>query len=127
MNTFTMPLALFLSIASIAVFSFVAIVSWSDIRRREREAYYKSESLKKIAEMPGDSAVAMLREVERAAMRRQREGVKLGGLITNAAGIALMVFLRAMAPDRAVYLAGLIALLIGAALLAYAYFLAPQD
>ena len=49
----SLPLFLFLSVGSIALFSFVAVAAWSDARRREREAYYKSETLKKIAEAQG--------------------------------------------------------------------------
>src|SRR6516162_7111304 len=102
MNEFTLPMALFLSVGAIALFSFVAVVTWSDNRRREREAYYKSEFLKRISEMQADSAVAVLREEERNALRRRLEGIKLGGLVTTAVGIALMVFLRALVVDRPV-------------------------
>ena len=127
-----MPLFLFLSVASTALFSFVAVAVWSQERRREREAYYRSETLKKIAEAQGAggaSAIEFLREEEKNALRRRQEGQKLGGLITAAVGIGLMVFIRA--DDRSdpnpAYLVGLIPLLVGAALLAYTYFLAPKQ
>ena len=132
----SLPLFLFLSVASIALFSFVAVAAWSDARRREREAYYKSETLKKIAEAgPGaSSAIEFLREEairraerEKNAARRQREGIKLGGLVTTAVGIALMIFLRAIERDEPVYLVGLIPGLIGVALLAHGYLLAPKE
>src|SRR5712691_6945303 len=61
-----LPLFLFLSVASIALFSFVAVAVWSQERRREREAYYRSETLRKIAETQGSggsSAIEFLREV----------------------------------------------------------------
>jgi hypothetical protein len=125
---FTLPMALFLSTGAIALFSFLAVAAWSDSRRREREAYYKNESLKKLAEMQGDNAVvAVTREEERNALRRLREGIKLGGLVTAAVGIGVMVFLRALVPVTPVYLAGLIPLLTGVALLVYAYILAPKE
>jgi nucleoside recognition membrane protein YjiH len=130
-------LFLFLSVGSIALFSFVAVAAWSEARRREREAYYKIETLKKIAEAQGagaSSAIEFLREEairraeqEKNAARSQREGVKLGGLVTTAVGIALMIFLRAIERDEPVYLVGLIPGLIGVALLAYSYFLAPKE
>ena len=41
-------------VGSIALFSFLAVASWSDARRKEREAYYRSETLKKIAESSGE-------------------------------------------------------------------------
>ncbi len=40
------------SIAAIAFFSFLAVASWAHSRRKEREAFYKSEAIRKIAEMP---------------------------------------------------------------------------
>lgn len=40
------------SIAAIAFFSFLAVFSWTHNRRKEREAFYKSEAIRKIAEMP---------------------------------------------------------------------------
>ena len=120
------PVMLFLSTGAVALFSFVAVAKWSDNRRREREAFYKSEVLKKIAEMQGDT-VAMLREQERNSLRRLREGIKLAGVTTAAVGIGLMPFLRAIAPDQPVYLVGLLPLLVGVALLSYSYLLAPKE
>lgn len=117
-------------VGSIALFSFLAVGAWSDARRREREAYYTSETLKKIAESSGEGAKAaleMLREQEHNIARRRLDGQRLGGLITLAVGIGLMVFLKALVRDEpGVYLVGLIPLLIGAALLAYSYILAPE-
>jgi len=128
MNQF-LPVFLFLSVASIALFSFIAVAVWSQERRREREAYYRSETLKKLADTQGagsSSAIDFLREEEKSAARRLREGQKLGGLITVAAGIGMMVFIKSVDRGNPAYLVGLIPLLIGAALLAYAYFLAPN-
>jgi len=125
-------LFLFLTFASIALFSFIAVATWAGERRREREAYYRSETLKKITETQGgggNSAMEFLHEEERLAARRKREGQKLGGLITMAVGLGMIVFLRAIPDPDAhfAYRAGLIPLFIGVALLVYAYFLAPQD
>jgi hypothetical protein len=125
-------LFLFLTFASIALFSFIAVATWAGERRREREAYYRSETLKKIAETQGGgggSAIEYLREEEKIAARHKREGQKLGGMITMAVGVGMMVFLHSIPdPDaRFAYLAGLIPLLIGAVLLVYSYVLAPQD
>jgi hypothetical protein len=119
-------------VGSIALFSFLAVASWSDARRKEREAYYKSEMLKKLAETSGEgtrAAIELLHAEERRAAQKRREGIKLGGLITLAVGIALMVFLRAVAQqeDPGVYSVGLIPALIGAALLVYTYVLAAKE
>jgi hypothetical protein len=127
-----LPTFLFLSVASIALFSFVAVAVWSRERRREREAYYRSETLRKIADTQGaggSSAIEFLREEEKNATRRRREGQKLGGLITVAVGISMMVFIKAVDrgdPEPA-YLVGLIPLFVGVALLAYTYLLAPKE
>ena len=127
MDFLSLPGALFLSAGAIALFSFLAVATWSDNRRREREAYYKTETLKKLSEMPSDVAVALLREEEHLARRRQREGIRLGGLVTAAAGAGFAVFLWGLVPERPVYLLGVIPVLVGLALLVYAYWLAPRE
>ncbi|MGP8094401.1 MAG: DUF6249 domain-containing protein [Candidatus Sulfotelmatobacter sp.] len=117
-------------VGSIAMFSFLAVAAWSGARRKEREAYYRSETLKKIAESSGDganSAMELLREQEKNAAKRRLEGVKLGGLITVAVGIGFMVFLHGVEHEEPAYLVGMIPLLIGVAMLAYAYMLAPTE
>lgn len=127
MNVFTLPMALFLAVAASGMWAFVAVVSWADIRRREREAYYRHETMKKISEMPGESGLALLREDERNTTRRRQENIKLGGLITSAVGVGLIVFLRAIETREPAYLVGLIPFLVGFALLIYSYVLAPKD
>lgn len=127
-----LPIFLFLSVASVALFSFVAVAVWSSERRLEREAYYRSETLRKIAETQGaggSSAIEFLREEEKNAVRRRHEGQKLGGLITVAVGIGMMVFIAAVdhSDPKPAYLVGLIPLLIGIALLSYTYLLAPKQ
>jgi hypothetical protein len=117
-------------VGSIALFSFLAVAAWSDARRRERETYYKSETLKKIAESSGEGAKAameLIREQEKNVVRRRREGMQLGGLITAAVGIGVMALLRGLVRDEPVYLAGLIPLLIGLAMLTYTFILAPKE
>jgi len=125
-------LFLFLSIASIALFSFVAVAKWASERRREREAYYRSETVKKIAETQGaggGSAIEYLREEDRIEARRKREGQKLAGMITIAVGVGMMIFLYSVRdPDaHQASLAGLIPLLIGVVLLGNALFSAPKE
>ena len=119
-------------VGSIALFSFLGVASWSDARRKEREAYYMADALKKISEGSAEgakSALEYLREKNASATRRRVEGMKLGGLITTAVGIALMIFLHGVAnesPDEKTYLVGVIPLFIGLALAVYAFVLAPK-
>lgn len=165
-------------VAAIALFSYLGVRAWVNAQRREREAYYRSEAIKKIAEMrelppepvlsalrealkpapeapapwtmtaaqanafyksetlkriaelkgpDAEAVLAVMREDERRAARRVREGLKLGGVICASVGVGLMVLLQAVVPDMQVYLAGLIPLLVGAALLAYAFVFAPSE
>jgi hypothetical protein len=117
-------------VGSIALFSFLAVAVWAEARRKEREAYYKSETLKKIAESSGEgakAAIELLSEQQNRVARHRLEGMKLGGLVTAVVGIGVMVLLHGLANDEPVYLAGLIPLLIGLALLTYAFLLAPKE
>jgi hypothetical protein len=123
-------LFLFLAVGSVALFSFLAVSVWTDARKKEREAYYQNETAKKLAESSGagaSAAVELLREQERIALRHKREGVKLGGLITAAVGIGVMVMIRGLEHNEPAYLAGLVPLLIGVAMLTYGYVLAPKE
>ncbi len=124
------PALLFLSVGAFSLFSFLAVASWADSRRREREAYYRSETLKKAAESQAPGAAAVLelvREQDKKQSRQVREGLKLGGLVTAAVGIALVPLLRVASPAHGAYLVGLIPLLVGVAMLFYVYVLAPKE
>jgi len=108
----------FLSISAVSVFTFVSIAAWSDARRREREAFYKNETMRKLAESPsgGTAALELLREEARL----------LGGLITLAVGIGTWAFLRSIEPGKPLYILGLIPILVGLVLVGYSYLLAPK-
>jgi len=129
-------LFLFLSVLMISIFSMVSIAVWTEARRKEREAYYKAESLRRVAEMPGDGAkyvIELMREEEhnrqaefRAKEMKQGEGMKIGGLVNIAVGVGLMALIAGTSPNHGAYLVGLLPGLIGVALLVYALFIAPK-
>jgi hypothetical protein len=120
---------MFLSIGAVSLFVvFIPLTSWIESQRREREAFYKAETIRRLAEAPGDgakAAIELMREQDRMGRARKREGMKIGGLINLGVGVGLMIFLHALVTDAPVYLCGLIPGLIGVALLPYALFLAP--
>lgn len=125
------PIVLFvITIPSIALFTYLCVSAWLSSRRSEREAYYRSETLQKIAVSPeggATSAIQFLHEQQNYAARKRREGLQLGGLITTAIGVGLMIFLRAMVHHAPVYSVALIPLLIGLVILVYSYLLVPKQ
>jgi hypothetical protein len=118
----------FLAIGAIALFGFLSVATWTGSRHAEREAYYRAEMMKKIAEMGGEKnpALEYLREQERIKSAKRMGGFKLGGLINIGIGISLLILLHAIVPVPGVYLVGLIPLCIGLALAVYGYWLGPQ-
>ena len=129
-----MGMWMFLSIGAVAMFVvFIPLVSWIDSRRKEREAFYKADTMRRVAEGSGDGAKAalqLLREDERIRRIKTLEGIKIGGLVNLAVGIGVMIFLRSFmgSGSSSPYLCGLIPGLVGVALLVYALFLAaPPD
>jgi len=118
----------FLAIGAIALFGiFLPISVWMEARRKEREAYYKAETIRRIAEAPGEgakAAIELLREEDRLRQIRKLEGMKVGGLVNIAVGVGLTAMLWVLTGPQGPYLVGLIPGLIGVALLAYVFFLA---
>lgn len=114
----------FLAVGAVALFSFLAINSWSEARRKERESYYKNDMLKKVSDAQGPgaaSALELMREEARIATVRTRQGLQIGGLVTGAVGLGLLIFLRALIGPNGVFLCGLIPLFIGLALYGGSY------
>jgi hypothetical protein len=121
---------LFLSIGAVCLFVvFIPLVTWLDNSRKEREAFYRAETLRRLAEAPAESAkeaIALMHAQDRSALVRTREGLKMGGTICIAVGLALAAFLYFMTSghDRPAALAGGIPALVGVAMLIYVYVLA---
>ena len=53
-------------IAAIAFFTYLSVAAWTSARRQEREAYYKSEAIKKLAEMQGATPEPVLQVLREA-------------------------------------------------------------
>jgi hypothetical protein len=119
---------IFLSVGAVALFGvFIPLVSWMESRRKEREAFYRSETLRRVSEASGEGAKAtmeLLWAENRQKQIQTREGLKIGGLINVGVGIGLLPFLKMLLPGQAVYLCGLIPLMVGVAMLVYVYVLA---
>ncbi len=113
----------------VSMFTFITLAIWLGNRRKEREAFYKTETLRRITESSGEGAKAaleLIREDDRLKRIKSREGLKIGGLVNIGVGVALLIFLRALIVNEPVYLCGLIPAFIGVALLAYVLFMAPK-
>jgi hypothetical protein len=121
----------FLSVGAVALFGiFIPVVTWIQSREREREAFYKSETIRRVAEASTDGAKAtvdLLREQNRLGLIKTREALKIAGVINIGVGIGLVIFLR-MLVGLDIALCGLIPGFIGAGMLVYVYVLAePLD
>jgi hypothetical protein len=124
----------FLSVGAVALFAvFLPITTWIGSRQKEREAFYKAETIRRVAEASSDGAKAtidLLREQNRMTMIKMREALKISGVICLGVGIGLVAFLVQLVGSR-VALCGLIPAIIGLAMLVYVYLLAapiePQN
>jgi len=119
----TAGMALFLSVLVVSLFSFISVAAWTGTRHQERKDFYRSETLKKLAESGPAAVVEYLREEERLEeVRRARqrenqdEGTRLAGMILVAVGVAMMIAFQQMVHDTPVYLLGLIPAGIGVVL-----------
>jgi hypothetical protein len=116
----------FLSVATVALFAvFIPLVTWIDARGKEREAFYKADTIRRLAESSGEGAKAameLMREEGRQKQIRTQEGLKIAGLINVGVGIALVIFLRSLlGGGNTVWLCGIIPGMIGVAMLVYVF------
>ena len=124
---------LFLSVGAIALFGiFLPITSSFEARRKEREAFYRAETIRRVAEASGDGAkgaIELLREEGRLKDLKRMEGLKIGGVVNLGVGIGLTCLLWSLGGrDGSPYMVGLIPALIGVGLLVYVDVLAaPVD
>jgi len=113
-------------VAIVSTFVMIIFAIRYGTQRKEREAFYKAESLRRLTESSGEgakAAIELLKEEDRLKRIKDREGMKVGGLVTLGVGVGLVIFLWAMVGPK-VALCGLIPGLVGVALLVYVFFLA---
>ncbi len=109
---------LMIAVTSTAFFTFLIFIVWLEGRQKERQAHYRDEMARKIAEAEDPAPVMdYVRSVEQADAERTRMKASVARLITLAAAAGLMIFLYQVAPGSAVYLVGLIPLFVGLVLL----------
>lgn len=121
----------FLAIGAIAFFGAGAVSSWAEARRKEREAFYRSETLKRFSESNQPDMLDRFLAGEKAERlelgRQRRESLRLGGLIAMMAGIGVGIMLAGLEPREKVYLCGVVPFLVGLGILIYVYFMAPRN
>jgi hypothetical protein len=115
----------FTGLLMMIVFAFVSVVIWTEARRKEREALYRSELLKKLADTPGPGAEAVLsslREEEQRKHGRRREYVTLGGVLCTTLGLAglLAHFVTHETGSNDAWALCFVPILLGAALVGHA-------
>lgn len=114
----------------IALFCWLAVVGWAKHRRGEREAYYRYEIEKRLLDKGETGATQILqlrRQREHARWLQRRESLRLAGVVTTTLGVGILVGLQFVdTGDLSLEGAGGIPLIIGLALLLYAYVLYPK-
>ena len=73
------------------MFAFVSVLHWIDSQRKERDAFYKAETIRRVTEASGEGATAaleLMKADERIKQIKTREGLKIGGSSTLALELA---------------------------------------
>lgn len=123
---------LFVAAAVVALFTFLTASHWVTTRADERRARERYAVLRKVAEQPTEAAqqvLGVLREEDaraeehrrRKASRARRDSLQ-GGAILVATGVGLGIFLYAVAPTKAVWTLGIMLVLMGIVVTAFAFF-----
>jgi len=128
---FALLMLLFIPVvATIGLFTWLAVLGWSRERRREREAFYRHETARKMIEagrLDHAQFEAFLAEEAARPAAARRTSLAIAGVVLFLAGVGLRLFLEELsngaeaAPGPPPSLAW-IPLFIGAALLVCAAF-----
>jgi len=112
----------------IGMFVLTAIAMWTKQRRRERSALHDQELVRRLAEqgeLTEEGALEMMREQGAEEHRRRREGLRVAGIVSVAAGLGTVVFFSQIDPEMVA--AGFVPVLVGVALLVAAFLPRPKD
>lgn len=115
-------------VGTVALFSFLAVATWADARRREREAYYRYEFRKQLVEagkMDADDVRDLMQYEQEANLYRSRQGSLVGGFVLMGVGIGMYFGLQWIDEDG-IHMVGLIPLFIGIALTVYSTLVASR-
>lgn len=111
---------------AISLFTFLAVASWAENRRRERESYYRYEFRKRLVEagkLDASELDRLIRSEAEMAAGQHRQRLLVAGMVLVGAGAGLLLGLRFI-EGEAVWMVGFIPLAIGVAMLT-ASWLAP--
>jgi peptidoglycan/LPS O-acetylase OafA/YrhL len=107
----------FLAVASVALFSFLSVMSWLGMRTAERQARDRFSMMKALLEHPGEQGERVLaawREQELRKEEQDRRGRVVGGAVVVAVGASLSVMMAVLSDrDSGAWVVGLIPLSIG--------------
>lgn len=113
---------------AIGLFTFLAVASWAENRRRERETYYQYEFRKRLVEagkLDASELERLMRSEADMTNERRRQGLVVAGVVLAGTGVGLLLGLRFI-EDEAIWMVGFIPLAIGIAMLLYTA-LAPRQ
>ena len=92
--------------AVICVFGMISVVVWAENRRKERESFHQHQTYQKMLDSgsSADTLVAFIQDQEDRQRRDQERekirGLRMGGVITTAVGVALTAFPLLHRPGR---------------------------
>ena len=120
----------FLAVASVALFSFLSVMSWLGMRTAERQARDRFSMMKALLEHPGEQGERVLaawREQELRKEEQDRRGRIVGGAVVVAVGVSLSVMMAVLGDrDSGAWVVGLIPLSIGAVIALFGIFEKPR-
>lgn len=112
---------------SISLFTFLAVATWAEQRRKERESYYRYEFRKHLVEagkMDASDVRDLMRYEQETSSYKAQQSSFLGGFVLLGAGAGMLFGLQWI--GEGVWMVGYIPLFIGVAMMIYARFVAPR-